>query len=455
MSFFSKLKEGLQRTKENMVLSLEEMFNTYTKVDEGFLEELEDTLIMSDVSMNTAMKISDELKETVKRRHIDSAQQVREEVKAITARILDKGETAHRLTGENPLLILVIGVNGVGKTTSIAKIAAGLKKQGRSVQLVAADTFRAAAAEQLTVWGERIGVNVIRHKEGSDPAAVLFDGIHSAVAKGTDVLICDTAGRLHNKKNLMNELQKMDRIIEREFPQAHRETLLVIDGSTGQNALSQVRQFSEITNITGIILTKLDGTAKGGIVISIADEFSIPVKFIGVGEGLEDMQPFRPDEFVQALFDSAGDEKGEEEEQPLEEAAMREEAEEALKKESADLQEEKKEQETEKEEEQEAEKEEANEIEAQGETRAQEEESLQAAEEEAWEDMEEKTSQEEKAPQAEMAEAMESAGTEGPLDGEETGAEQEAEKEEAGEADAREEEQSQKKGFWSRFFGRK
>lgn len=445
MSFFSKLKEGLQRTKENMVLSLEEMFNTYTKVDEGFLEELEDTLIMSDVSMNTAMKISDELKETVKRRHIDSAQQVREEVKAITARILDKGETAHRLTGENPLLILVIGVNGVGKTTSIAKIAAGLKKQGRSVQLVAADTFRAAAAEQLTVWGERIGVNVIRHKEGSDPAAVLFDGIHSAVAKGTDVLICDTAGRLHNKKNLMNELQKMDRIIEREFPQAHRETLLVIDGSTGQNALSQVRQFSEITNITGIILTKLDGTAKGGIVISIADEFSIPVKFIGVGEGLEDMQPFRPDEFVEALFDSTGSEK-EEEEQILEEAAVREEAEDALKEESADLQEEEKEQETEQEE---------NEIEAQGETRAQEEESLQAAEEEAWEDMEEKTLQEEKAPQAEMAEAMESAGTEGPLDGEEAGAEQEAEKEEAGEADAREEEQSQKKGFWSRFFGRK
>ena len=445
MSFFSKLKEGLQRTKENMVLSLEEMFNTYTRVDEGFLEELEDTLIMSDVSMNTAMKISDELKETVKRRHIDSAQQVREEVKAITARILDKGETAHRLTGENPLLILVIGVNGVGKTTSIAKIAAGLKKQGRSVQLVAADTFRAAAAEQLTVWGERIGVNVIRHKEGSDPAAVLFDGIHSAVAKGTDVLICDTAGRLHNKKNLMNELQKMDRIIEREFPQAHRETLLVIDGSTGQNALSQVRQFSEITNITGIILTKLDGTAKGGIVISIADEFSIPVKFIGVGEGLEDMQPFRPDEFVQALFDSTGSEK-EEEEQILEEAAVREEAEDALKEESADLQEEEKEQETEQEE---------NEIEAQGETRAQEEESLQAAGEEAREGMEEKTLQEEKAPQEEMAEAMESAETEGPLAGEEAGAEQEAEKEEAGEADAREEEQSQKKGFWSRFFGRK
>ena len=454
MSFFSKLKEGLQRTKENMVLSLEEMFNTYTKVDEGFLEELEDTLIMSDVSMNTAMKISDELKETVKRRHIDSAQQVREEVKAITARILDKGETAHRLTGENPLLILVIGVNGVGKTTSIAKIAAGLKKQGRSVQLVAADTFRAAAAEQLTVWGERIGVNVIRHKEGSDPAAVLFDGIHSAVAKGTDVLICDTAGRLHNKKNLMNELQKMDRIIEREFPQAHRETLLVIDGSTGQNALSQVRQFSEITNITGIILTKLDGTAKGGIVISIADEFSIPVKFIGVGEGLEDMQPFRPDEFVQALFDSAGAEK-EEEEQPLEEAAMREEAEDALKEESADLQEEEKEQETEQKEEQETEKEEENEIEAQGETRAQEEESLQAAGEEAREGMEEKMLQEEKAPQEEMAEAMESAETEGPLAGEEARAETEAEKEEAGEADAREEEQSQKKGFWSRFFGRK
>lgn len=303
MSFFKKLTAGLKKTKETMVAAFEEAFNTYTKVDDQFLEELEDILIMSDVGMETAMKISDRLKEAVKKQKIDDVESVKAEVKKITAEILDKGEDAHKLSEEYPLVVMVIGVNGVGKTTSIAKIANVLKNEGKTVQLVAADTFRAAAAEQLTVWGERIGVNVIKHKEGSDPAAVIFDGVQSAKAKGTNVIICDTAGRLHNKKNLMTELNKMNKIIDREFPEARKETLLVIDGATGQNAKSQVKEFSEIADITGIILTKLDGTAKGGIVISISDEFDIPVKFIGVGEGVDDMQQFNPSEFADALFD--------------------------------------------------------------------------------------------------------------------------------------------------------
>ncbi len=303
MSFFRKLSEGLKKTKENMVTAFEEAFKTYTKVDDQFLEELEDILIMSDVGMDAAMKISDRLKETVKKEKIEDVEAVKREVKKITAEILNKGENAHNLSENYPLVVMVIGVNGVGKTTSIAKIANGLKNEGKSVQMIAGDTFRAAAAEQLQVWGERIGVNVIRHQEGSDPAAVIFDGIQSAKARGTDVIICDTAGRLHNKKNLMTELNKMNKIIDREFPEASKETLLVIDGATGQNAKSQVREFREIADITGIILTKLDGTAKGGIVISIADEFDIPVKYIGVGEGVDDLQPFDPQAFAEALFD--------------------------------------------------------------------------------------------------------------------------------------------------------
>ncbi len=303
MSFFKKLSEGLKKTKDNMVRGFEDAFKTYTKVDDQFLEELEDILIMSDVGMETSMKISDELREAVRTKKLTDVDSVRAEVKRIMADILDKGEDAHKLSSDYPVVVMVIGVNGVGKTTSIAKIANGLKNEGKKVLLVAGDTFRAAAAEQLEIWGERIGVNVIRHKEGSDPAAVVFDGVQSAKAKGIDVIICDTAGRLHNKKNLMNELNKMNRIVEREFPEATRETLLVIDGATGQNAKSQVKEFSEIADITGIILTKLDGTAKGGIVISISDEFDIPVKYIGVGEGVDDMQPFVPSEFADALFD--------------------------------------------------------------------------------------------------------------------------------------------------------
>ena len=303
MSFFKKLSEGLKKTKDNMVRGFEDAFKTYTKVDDQFLEELEDILIMSDVGMETSMKISDELREAVRTKKLTDVDSVRAEVKRIMADILDKGEDAHKLSSDYPVVVMVIGVNGVGKTTSIAKIANGLKNEGKKVLLVAGDTFRAAAAEQLEIWGERIGVNVIRHKEGSDPAAVVFDGVQSAKAKGIDVIICDTAGRLHNKKNLMNELNKMNRIVEREFPEATRETLLVIDGATGQNAKSQVKEFSEIADITGIILTKLDGTAKGGIVISMSDEFDIPVKYIGVGEGVDDMQPFVPSEFADALFD--------------------------------------------------------------------------------------------------------------------------------------------------------
>ena len=306
MSFFKKLSEGLKKTKDSMVRGFEDAFNTYTKVDDRFLEELEDILIMSDVGMDTAMKISDELREAVRVKKIQNVEEVRAEVKRIMANILDKGEDAHKLSSDYPLVVMVIGVNGVGKTTSIAKIANGLKNDGKKVLLVAGDTFRAAAAEQLVIWGERIGVNVIRHKEGADPAAVVFDGIQSAKAKGIDVIICDTAGRLHNKKNLMNELNKMNRIVEREFPEATRETLLVIDGATGQNAKSQVKEFSEIADITGIILTKLDGTAKGGIALAIRQELAVPVWYIGVGEGIDDLQPFDARAFVNALF---GDEE--------------------------------------------------------------------------------------------------------------------------------------------------
>jgi len=302
MSFFKKLSEGLKKTKDSMVRGFEDAFNTYTKVDDRFLEELEDILIMSDVGMDTAMKISDELREAVRVKKIQNVEEVRAEVKRIMANILDKGEDAHKLSSDYPLVVMVIGVNGVGKTTSIAKIANGLKNDGKKVLLVAGDTFRAAAAEQLVIWGERIGVNVIRHKEGADPAAVVFDGIQSAKAKGIDVIICDTAGRLHNKKNLMNELNKMNRIVEREFPEATRETLLVIDGATGQNAKSQVKEFSEIADITGIILTKLDGTAKGGIAIAIRQELGLPVRYIGIGEQLDDMHPFEAKDLVDAIF---------------------------------------------------------------------------------------------------------------------------------------------------------
>ncbi|MCR5482631.1 MAG: signal recognition particle-docking protein FtsY [Clostridia bacterium] len=270
-------------------------------IDEELMEELEEILITSDIGMDTTMKIVEKLREDIKRDNIATPDGVKEQIKKIVSELVDKGER-NALSDEAPLVIMMVGVNGGGKTTSIGKLAFQLKKQGKTVILAAADTFRAAAAEQLEIWGERVGVNVVRHQEGADPSAVIFDAIQSAKAKHADVLICDTAGRLQNKKNLMNELEKMNKIIEREYPGAARETLLVLDATTGKNAISQTKEFGEVTDITGIVLTKLDGTAKGGIVITISDEFDMPVKFIGVGEGIEDLKNFSPSEFAGGIF---------------------------------------------------------------------------------------------------------------------------------------------------------
>ena len=256
-------------------------------LDEDFLDELEESLIISDIGIDTTEKIMEQLRERVNARYITKPEEVQKALESVIADLVDKGER-NQLCKENPLIILMIGINGGGKTTSIGKIANLCQKSGRSVMLAAADTFRAAAAEQLQQWGERIGVRVIRHEEGTDPSAVIYDSIQAAKAAGTDVLICDTAGRLQNKKNLMKELEKMNRIIDREYPEAHRETLLVLDSTTGKNAVSQAQEFSEIAEITGLVLTKLDGTARGGIAITVTDQFDIPIKYIGVGEGIDD-----------------------------------------------------------------------------------------------------------------------------------------------------------------------
>jgi len=290
-SFFGKMQQ-----------KIEDVILLRPKVDEEMLEDLEEVLIASDIGMNTAIKIVEELKAEVRAKRIVDADGIRSQMKAIVERLIDKGQRL-RLTEETPLVIMVIGVNGSGKTTSIAKLAKKMSDQGKSVLLVAADTFRAAAAEQLSVWGERLSVPVIKHKEGADPSAVIFDGLSAAKARHTDVIICDTAGRLQTKKNLMVELSKMYRIIEREHPAAARETLLVLDATTGKNAVSQAKEFGEITELTGIILTKLDGTAKGGIVITIADEFDLPVKFVGTGEGMDDLNEFNPEEFADSIFE--------------------------------------------------------------------------------------------------------------------------------------------------------
>ena len=270
-------------------------------IDEDFLEELEETLIISDIGMDTTEKIMEQLRKKINDRYITKPEDVKAALESVIAELVDKGER-NKLCPENPLIILMIGINGGGKTTSIGKIANRCKKEGRSVMLAAADTFRAAAAEQLQQWGERTDVRVIRHEEGTDPAAVIYDSIQAAKAAGTDVLICDTAGRLQNKKNLMKELEKMNRIIDREYPEAHRETLLVLDATTGKNAISQAQEFSEIADITGIVLTKLDGTARGGISITVTDQFDIPIKFIGMGEGIEDLLEFNPAEFAEGIF---------------------------------------------------------------------------------------------------------------------------------------------------------
>ena len=273
----------------------------HPKVDEEFLEELEEILITSDIGMDTTMKIVEKLREEIKINNITKPEVVKMRLGKIIAALIDKKE-AQKLTETTPLVILMIGINGGGKTTSIGKLSNRLKNQGLKVMLAAADTFRAAAAEQLCVWGDRVGINVIRHQEGADPASVIYDAIQSAKAKNMDVLICDTAGRLQNKKNLMDELNKMNKVISREWPEAARENLLVLDATTGKNAVSQVKEFGGVADITGIILTKIDGTAKGGIVITIADEFDMPVKFIGVGEGIDDLKVFDPKEFAEGIF---------------------------------------------------------------------------------------------------------------------------------------------------------
>ncbi len=300
-SIFGRLKDGLTKTRDNMVGRIEDVIFQRPQIDEDMLEDLEETLILSDISMDTTDKIISRLRKDIKEEKLDTPEKVMDRLKDII-RELVSGEKDHALSSEYPLVILMVGVNGTGKTTSMAKIAHMLKKEGKTVMFAAADTFRAAAAEQLEIWGERTGVPVIRHGEGADPSAVIFDAVSAAKSRNADVLICDTAGRLQNKRNLMNELEKMGKVISREYPVASRETLLVLDAATGRNAISQARQFDEAANITGIVLTKLDGTAKGGIVITLADEFGFPVKFIGVGEGMEDLQIFDPEAFSDALF---------------------------------------------------------------------------------------------------------------------------------------------------------
>lgn len=299
--FFDKLKQGLTKTKDNFTDKISEMLNLYVNIDEDLYEELEEILITSDIGVETSLEIIEKLKEKIKEKKVKDAAQVKPCLKEVLIDMLgeEKGSIAPEKT---PEIILVVGVNGVGKTTSIGKISAKLKKDGYKVLMAAADTFRAAAIDQLEVWSERANVDLIKHQEGSDPAAVVFDAIQAAKARGTDVLICDTAGRLHNKKNLMDELGKINRIIEREYSEAVKHTYLVLDATTGQNAVQQAKQFMEVCKVDGIILTKLDGTAKGGIVISIKHGLNIPVKLIGVGEGIDDLQEFDPEEFVEALF---------------------------------------------------------------------------------------------------------------------------------------------------------
>ena len=272
------------------------------EVDEDMLDEIEELMIMSDIGMDTTVKVVDELRKKIGTDYLRTAEQVKEGLKEIITGLVDKGER-NKLSDESPLIIMMVGINGGGKTTTIGKLAYKLKKEGKSVVLAAADTFRAAAGEQLRIWGERNGVNVITHQEGTDPAAVVFDGVQSIKARGTDVLICDTAGRLQNKKNLMVELEKMNRVIDREYPEAARETLLVLDATTGRNAISQTKEFGEVAELTGVIVTKLDGTAKGGIAVTIADEFDMPIKYVGVGEGIEDLREFDAAEFVGGMFD--------------------------------------------------------------------------------------------------------------------------------------------------------
>ncbi len=302
MGFFNKIKEGLKKTRNSIAQSVTSVINSFTKIDEELFEELEETLVMSDIGVATSTEICDILRKRIKEHGIKDPAVIKDMIKEIISEML--GEDEGLLLKTKPSVILVIGVNGVGKTTSIGKISAQLKNEGKNVVLGAADTFRAAAIDQLAIWAQRAGVSMVKSVEGTDPASVVFDTIASAKSKGADVIICDTAGRLHNKKNLMDELAKINRVIKRELPDSSVETLLVLDAATGQNAVNQAREFKNVTDITGIVLTKLDGTAKGGIVIAIKNELGIPVKYIGVGEGIDDLQPFNAKEFAEGIFDS-------------------------------------------------------------------------------------------------------------------------------------------------------
>ena len=300
MGFFSKIKQGLQKTRDSIANSVNSVINSFTKIDEELFEELEETLVMSDIGVTTAGEICEKLRHKIKETGATDPNEIKGMLKEIIAEMLGENEGLRLET--KPSVILVIGVNGVGKTTSIGKLASQLKRDGKTVVLGAADTFRAAAIDQLGIWAERAGVAMVKSLEGTDPASVVFDTIASAKSKGADVIICDTAGRLHNKKNLMDELAKIYRVIGRELHDSSVETLLVLDAATGQNAVNQAREFSNVANITGIILTKLDGTAKGGIIVAIKNELGIPVKYVGVGEGIDDLQPFDAAEFADGIF---------------------------------------------------------------------------------------------------------------------------------------------------------
>lgn len=299
--FFSRLVKGLSKTRDNIVSGIDAIFSGFSSIDDDFYEEIEEILIMGDIGVDATMKIIENLKAKVKEEHIKEPAECKELLIRSIKEQMNVGETAYRFEEEKSV-VLVIGVNGVGKTTSIGKLAGKLKDQGKKVVLAAADTFRAAAGEQLSEWANRAGVDMIGGQEGADPGAVVYDAVAAAKARNADVLLCYTAGRLHNKKNLMEELKKIHRILEKEYPEAYRETLVVLDGTTGQNALAQARQFSEVADITGIILTKMDGTAKGGIAVAIQSELGIPVKYIGVGETIDDLQKFDSEQFVNALF---------------------------------------------------------------------------------------------------------------------------------------------------------
>lgn len=299
--FFGRLVQGLSKTRNSIAHGIDSIFSGFSSIDDDFYEELEEILIMADIGINTTTAIIENLRKKVKENKIKDPEECRQLLINSIKEQMQLKETAYDFENQTSV-VLLIGVNGVGKTTSVGKLAGQLKDQGKKVMVAAADTFRAAAIEQLTEWAHRANVDIIAQKEGSDPAAVIYDAVTAAKARHVDVLLCDTAGRLHNKKNLMEELKKIDRVIEREYPEAYRETLVVLDGTTGQNALAQAKEFNEVADITGIVLTKLDGTAKGGIAIAIQSELGIPVKYIGIGEKIDDLQKFNPDDFVNALF---------------------------------------------------------------------------------------------------------------------------------------------------------